>query len=883
MATSISIRSNVMWAITHQKFSCFQRDHTALAACLDAIATQCDEIDPTDPNAEALRLKIKAECLHELRLANQSAILRPAAGAIAFLKLGEAEGLVKEDVQAWDAHLEEILVCLRRRVEHGMVFAAVLQEWLREKHTAASLKEVLEPSVQSPAPSSSFSTSSLPPIPGSTPPSMPFSAIAFLKSHNVSDGLLNEFETFALASRRYGLELLRPDFVVRSSEVKVAIEAIASDARLHSPEVRSQLRQLGSLPDLIDEMAGAFTITRRHLAEWVWSPTGIRSDLQKHLSGKKRAFLSVEVHEAIFLETIGQQWSAHFRDGLMRIRTGDAWPVQQPLLDLQMGEARHLESMLDMLEASQDGEPDLKIAKGGGVTKARVDRSRRGFIAALQSGSYVQYSGTDQDQKADSKVGSGWGEVIDASRTAAFYSDVFRHLRTDIALVQTIAPEDDLIVLHSDLEDFGPSVPHHITLEVLKFFGLPQGWLSWFERYLKLPQLDSSSKLTTATCGSPFGLSISMLLNELLLVLLDCAIAAGSGVTMNRQHDDFWVWSTDALRMERAWTIMNDFTKQTELSWNASKTGCATVVGNARPANLAPSNSLNLPRTPVIWGLLQLQEDGQWSVYEEGLRSLATSMLGEIKSDPSRSFLSHVTLWNKYQGYIARNVGPFTRENWSSQIPTLLSVLRRFQELVIGPSTLHDTLVGYFRARFPMHSDYALTKAILAWPIQLGGFQLHPHVIRTMVCSKQIESEHTASVSSAFAGELAKARHAYERYRQAWTSAWGQRAWHGHDGHVLRATWSNAVNQPDPVTEADFVRWHALQTSDWQVAYDRMTSPITVSPEDIAEMVDSVYGLLARGTIGEKGEGLIDGKLVPAHVAADIDAAAREMFASMTM
>jgi len=67
------------------------------------------------------------------------------------------------------------------------------------------------------------------------------------------------------------------------------------------------------------------------------------------------------------------------------------------------------------------------------------------------------------------------------------------------------------------------------------------------------------------------------------------------------------------------------------------------------------------------------------------------------------------------------------------------------------------------------------------------------------------------------------------------------------------------------------------------MTYDRVTLPITVSPEDIAEMADSVYGLLAQGTIGEKGEGLIDANLVPAHVAADLDAAAREMFASMTM
>ena len=48
-------------------------------------------------------------------------------------------------------------------------------------------------------------------------------------------------------------------------------------------------------------------------------------------------------------------------------------------------------------------------------------------------------------------------------------------------------------------------------------------------------------------------------------------------------------------------------------------------------------------------------------------------------------------------------------------------------------------------------------------------------------------------------------------------------------------------------------------------------------------MVDSVYGLLAHGTIGDRGKGLVDEKLVPTHVAADVDAAASEMIASLTM
>ena len=168
--------------LTQQKISCFQRDQAALAACLDAIVAQCDDIDSACPSAEALRLKIKAHCPHELRLANESAILRPASGAIAFLKLGEADRLLKEDVLARDAHLEEMLICLRRRIQHGIVFAAILQERLLEKHTVASIKEVMGPSIVSHAPPSSSSIFPTSPTADSAPPSKSFIAIDFLKS-----------------------------------------------------------------------------------------------------------------------------------------------------------------------------------------------------------------------------------------------------------------------------------------------------------------------------------------------------------------------------------------------------------------------------------------------------------------------------------------------------------------------------------------------------------------------------------------------------------------------------------------------------------------------------------------------------------------------------
>jgi hypothetical protein len=60
-----------------------------------------------------------------------------------------------------------------------------------------------------------------------------------------------------------------------------------------------------------------------------------------------------------------------------------------------------------------------------------------------------------------------------------------------------------------------------------------------------------------------------------------------------------------------------------------------------------------------------------------------------------------------------------------------------------------------------------------------------------------------------------------------------------------------------------------------------MSLPLDVSPGEIADMVDSVYGLLSGFGSGDSDKGLVDKKLVPTHVAAEIDAAAKEMFASL--
>jgi hypothetical protein len=56
-----------------------------------------------------------------------------------------------------------------------------------------------------------------------------------------------------------------------------------------------------------------------------------------------------------------------------------------------------------------------------------------------------------------------------------------------------------------------------------------------------------------------------------------------------------------------------------------------------------------------------------------------------------------------------------------------------------------------------------------------------------------------------------------------------------------------------------------------------------VTAEEIAEMVHSAYGLFARSSYDGIGDRLVNHELVPEHAAGEVDAAAREMFSSMTV
>jgi hypothetical protein len=862
---SSDVRSDVIFASTVQKLALLTRDQQTLSKCLATISSE--SLSATDDKKSAVEvdtLRSKAKHLMNMRLANDTTLPKIAENALDFLTLAEdGESVDDTELEEWNKTLDAELEKLRSRVEHAAVLGDVLKEWLDEQRTTGQAAETIDPT---PIPADTETPKF---TPDAAPPTS-FDPSVFLKNHSLATGLEYEFSRLAEGTRKYGEDLFESSYKVEKHEVEGAIRVISGDARVYSAGIRRQIKELGTQPLMVDELASSFTSRWRGLENWEWPVEGIRGNLQRHMSGKERNFLNLDMYDAIFMEIIGQKWCVHFRDGLARIRESGSWPRIYSLQGLESGKESELKSLLEMLRVSRKEEAFVGVKNQRGIAQEDLARVKGEFASAMKSpGGYAGYEPSTSDTPIPE-----WAGVIDASRTAAIHSNVFRHMRADIAVSRELQQELDVAVFHGDLANFGPSVPHDVTIETLRYFGMPEQWLEWFRKYLKLPYRGAGGTITVAERGTPFGMTLSTVVNELLLVILDTALASAAGIAVHRQHDDIWIWSSQIDRVSKAWAIMNDFTTLTGLSWNEEKTGCTVIRGSRGEAG----SGEGLPKQGIKWGVLILTPDGTWQPDEAKLEELAKAIKVDLDRVSSRSLLANINIWNKYHGYITRNVGPVTDTTAFKQPDLLRATLRRFQQLALPDhSTVHDTLISHFRHRFPQHETYTLTRAILEWPIGLGGFTLHPHLLHIKACEEAL-SKNTSLY--AFDKELTEGKRSYERVCRAWESEWGDRAWEGYSGEDKRTIWQHYHTKPPIFDEATYLRWYALNSPDWKDRYERVKSPVVVSSEDISDLAQRLYRPWIEG-FGLPCERLVSEGLVPKHAAIEVEMATREVFSAI--
>lgn len=854
-----NLRSTIARSTASTKLSVLRDNKRFLDDTLRASQAAQDAL--SDPWA---RLHARADAIQNLHLAEATSFQRLATDVLAFLRVQErytTHRSVKQ-LRQWNERLDEEERLLVRKLAHADVYADAVEDWLaKDAQKDSKNRESSGSTWESP-------TNDLPPLPAE-----PFDPQAYLVSLDITPALLDGITALGKRANTFGSGQLKT--TIHPRKIRDAMRTLSREARVYSADVRKQLVEESGKPMVLEELSGAMTQTWRSIATWQWPACGIEEKLQTHMNGKQRSFLSIDIVLAIFLQVIGDTWSEFFHQEFRMLRENEGWRFQAELEKGPMT-LQEVEDVRRQLELINMEDPDGKSCRGdpagGGITTSRRQDLKCNGSRILGKGS--GYDSYDSEAEPSNDNNDVWAPILDATRPAKAYGDIFRLVTTDIVLARHIAPEKDLTVLHGDLQDFGRSVPHDVLLAVLKFFGVPPPWIQFFETYLRIPIIQPDGTIRIPTRGTPFGQACSTLVDELLLVVLDIAMASTAGMTAHRNHDDFWMWSLVREDMVKAWEVMQDFTARTGSAWNATKTSCTVVRGSAAGDKV---DSRGLPNRLLRWGVLELQPDGTWSVDAQLVKEQADAAITDLQ-DKAPSFLGKIGVINKYQAYLIRNSGAPTQANGPEYLDIVRKVLAQFEERITGGQDIVGWMQDRFLEAFP---DKDTDEALQIWPLKLGGFGLQSFGPCALAYEKQFGIyPPRASSRQPFGPDFEPRQRVYEKMQKIWSSPALS------DAFVMSRRSDSALGRwirtkrdlPPLVSFEAYSKWWIMHGADNLVAIQDATLQLDLEPSQVANAASQLYGRELKDAFGS--DVVVSPELTPTYVILDIESRVKQLFAS---
>lgn len=295
-------------------------------------------------------------------------------------------------------------------------------------------------------------------------------------------------------------------------------------------------------------------------------------------------------------------------------------------------------------------------------------------------------------------------------------------LSTEIVINTRIHGE--LTCFHSVFDSWNPLLPHDTIITVLKFFGVSEKWVTFFQTFLQAPLKfddDGSATPRLRRRGTPGSHALSDVFGEAVLFCLDFSINQNTdGAMLYRMYDDFWFWSHDYERCVKAWASVQQFTKAMGVSLNNSKTGSVRIG----QASTGLSIDCDLPRGEIRWGFLFLDPStGRFEIDMEMVNSHIEELRQQLQSK-SKSVIDWIQAWNSYAAtFFSSNFGKaancFGREHVDKMLATHRYIQERIFENKGGNVVqfLKDTIKERFKV------DH-VPDGFLFFPVELGGLDL---------------------------------------------------------------------------------------------------------------------------------------------------------------
>jgi hypothetical protein len=411
-----------------------------------------------------------------------------------------------------------------------------------------------------------------------------------------------------------------------SQMLKKCIRALLGNNLLND-DAKSTLSEFSTNEIVLDEIADVLNLRFADLDNWFWqADDGMYYEPRRQLNGKYRIMMDMDILQAIFLHYIALSWCAHLKSVFARLAKDDKfWRTEQGMTEDE--KARHV--FFTGTHPSRES----------GVRWRQTNTFLTTFLNSSLPSSLTDGGdpyGEDAERATD--------KTEDDTQTGLGRRQLFlRQLATDVLIRQSLHGE--VAVVQSDLQWYATGLPHSTLWAVLRFWGIPEDFVTLFKKYAEAPLRMTATpgeNVRTRRRGIPITDAFETLFGEIVLFCMDVAVNRISGMTLIRFHDDLYLYG-EPLETANAWETIETFVKVFGLDINKSKTGSVYLSDKSKNPDLANK----FPKGPVGMGMLKLSEKG-WTIDQDQVAAHTRQLRKQLGQ--CNSVMSWIQTWNACMG-----------------------------------------------------------------------------------------------------------------------------------------------------------------------------------------------------------------------------------------
>ena len=647
-------------------------------------------------------------------------------------------------LREWQTAFEQALDVPSRKYEHASLFGRLVMEWLGSagesplSDTPSSSQDHFEHVGRKEMYDQRREWESIVFTEGST--SSPAAIETYLTGIFGSTSRAKRMVKEPLDSLREGMRSFRLGNF-DTSALQVCMTGML-ETDLLSEEKRKALADFRNNSTILQEMADVLNMQVDALDSWSWGEA-IPVNVRRALNGKYRVFMDEEILQALLLHFIGMKWATHFRTVFDTFFRSGAW--KQSCDNLLDGQARRNRQRF---LGQEDGcERSVRNARR---EKYQSDYFLSQLPKAFNDTTDNYCKGSPND---------------DVKSPMAIKQSLLHLISTEVLL--NVRLNRSVTVLQSDFKWFGPSLPHATTIAVLHFFGVPEFWLKFFEKFLKAPvkfvQDGPGAQTQIRQCGVPIQHRLSDAMGEAVLFCLDFAINKSTGSNLYRLHDDIWFWGSSHASV-LAWETSQEFASVMGLTLNEEKTGATSISGSSDvPQETSLSN--RLPQGEVRWGFLKLGSSGKWTIDDQQVETHTRELQQQLKA--CKSVLAWVQAWNVYVArFISNNFGESANCLGRPHLDMVIEAFDKIQRGLFADVNLPGDNVGEY-LRIELASRFGvegISDGFFYFPIELGGLGVRNPLIPLFLARKESLKDPGVKLDEAFELEEADYNNAKQSY-----------------------------------------------------------------------------------------------------------------------